>query len=145
MEKKNDQVYVDPINLIFAKAMEIVTWIGLVFMIIFGVLYLAGLPSFVNMKVAIANWHLPVGHFWEEVKSVHIHGYHWFLGNIHLMDCLSMVGICILALAPFASLVAALSKVGGQHKAFVFLFLILIVEFVFAILKPIIMPGVGGH
>ncbi len=144
MAEKKDQIYVDPINLIFARVMEVVTYIGIAVMILFGILYLAGLKAFVNMKEAISHWNLPVGKFWEEVAKIHISGYSWFLTNLSSMDCLSMIGICILSLAPLAALVAAITKV-GKYKAFAFLFLILIVEFVFAILKPIIMPGVGGH
>ena len=142
---EKDQVYVDPANLVFAKAMEVVTYIGIAVMIIFGLLYLVGLSSFVDIKTAIAHWHLPVKEFWEEVAGIHIQGYSWFLKNLSKMDCLSMLGVCLLSLAPLASLVAAWPKAGAQHKVMFFLYLILIVEFVFAILKPIILPGVGGH
>ncbi len=144
MAEKKDQVYVDPTNLIFARVMEVMTYIGIAVMIIFGLLYLFGLKAFVNMKSAVSHWHLPVGKFWEEVSGIHISGYSWFLTNLSSMDCLSMIGICILASAPLGAIVAAITKV-GKYRVFVFLFLILIIEYVFAILKPIIMPGVGGH
>ena len=81
MAEKN-QVHVDPANLVFAKAMEIVTYIGIAVMIVFGLLYLFGLSSFVDMKAAIAHWHLPVGKFWHEVAGIHISGYDWFLKNL---------------------------------------------------------------
>ena len=144
MADKN-KIHVDPANLVFAKAMEVVTYIGIAVMIIFGLLYLAGLSSFVDIKSAIAHWHLPVGQFWHEVVGIHISGYDWFLRNLTAMDCLSMLGICILALAPFVAIVAAWPKVGATHKVLVLLFLILIIEYLFAIFKPIILPGVGGH
>jgi hypothetical protein len=50
MADKN-KIYVDPANLIFAKAMEIVTYIGIAVMIIFGLLYLAGISSFVDINL----------------------------------------------------------------------------------------------
>jgi len=139
-----NKVYVDPLNIVFAKAMEITTYIGLIIMVVFGLLYLFNLHSFVNMKVAVNNWHLPVSTFWKEVKGVEIHGYHWFISNLPAMDCISEIGICILALAPLAGLVSGLFKTKEQ-KIYTILFLILIIEFLFAILKPIILPGVGGH
>jgi len=141
MEK---QVYVDPLNISFARAMEITTYIGLAVMVIFGLLYLFGLSGFVDMEQAIANWNLPTSEFWKEVKGIEIHGYAWFLSNLKGMDCLSMLGICMLALAPFSALVASLARAGGQ-KAYIIFFLIMIAEFVFAVMKPIILPGVGGH
>ena len=144
MEDKK-QVYVDPANLVFAKAMEIMTYLGIAVMIIFGLLYLFGLSSFVDMKVAIAHWHLPVKEFWEQAVGIHIKGYDWFLNNLSSMDCLSMLGICILSLAPLVALIAAWPKAGAQHKVMYLLFLILVIEFVFAILKPIILPGLGGE
>ena len=144
MADKN-QVYVDPANLIFARTMEIVTYIGIAVMIIFGLLYLFGLPAYVEMKDAIAHWHHPVGTFWHNVVGIHISGYNWFLKNLTCMDCLSMIGICILALAPFVAILAAWPKVGATHRVLTLLFLILVVEYLFAILKPIILPGVGGH
>ncbi|WP_038057338.1 hypothetical protein [Thermodesulfobacterium hydrogeniphilum] len=141
---KENKVYVDPLNITFAKFMEITTYIGLIVMVIFGLLYLFGLPGFVNMKHAISHWNLPVSKFWEEVKGIRVYGYSWFLTNLTAMDCLSMVGICILALAPLAGLVSGIFKTKGQ-KAYTIFFIILTIEFLFAILKPIIMPGVGGH
>ncbi|MCD6490288.1 MAG: hypothetical protein J7K20_06160 [Thermodesulfobacterium sp.] len=143
MNKKN-KVYVDPLNITFAKFMEITTYIGLIIMIIFGLLYLFGLPGFVNMKHAISHWNLPVNKFWEEVKGIRVYGYSWFLTNLTAMDCLSMVGICILALAPLAGLVSGVFKTKGQ-KLYTIFFIILTIEFLFAILKPIILPSVGGH
>ncbi len=140
----SQEVRIDPLNLSFARVMELATYAGLAIMVIFGILYLVGISGFVDMKQAVANWNLPVTEFWKEVKGVEIHGYSWFLSHLTKMDSLSMLGICLLSLAPLLGLVAALLRAGGQ-KAYVIFFLIMIVEFVFAILKPIIMPGVGGH
>ena len=140
----NKEVKVDPMNTAFARVMELVTYLGLVVMVIFGLLYLFGLPGFADMKQVIANWHLSVSELWKELKGREIHGYSWFFSNLTKMDSLSMLGICILALAPFAAMIAALFRTGKQ-KAYTIFFIILILEFAFAILKPIIMPGVGGH
>ncbi len=144
MAEKN-QVHVDPANLVFAKAMEIVTYIGLAVMIVFGLLYLVGFAPFVKVEHAIAHWHLPVSRFWHEVAGIHISGYGWFLKNLTKMDCLSKLGICILALAPLVGILAAWPKVGATHRVLTLLFLILVVEYLFAIFKPIILPGLGGH
>ena len=140
---KEDKNY-DPLNIRFAKTMEITTYIGLIIMIVCGLLYLFGLPGFVEMKQAIVNWHLPVSEFWKKTKEMEVHGYSWFFINLKKMDCLSMVGICFLALAPFVSLIAILPKTINQKLYFVFI-IIMIIEFIFAIFKPIIMPTVGGH
>ncbi len=141
MEK--EKIQIDPLNVAFARAMELTTYVGLAIMVIFGVLYLFNLPAFVDMKQAVSNWHLPVTKFWEEVKGTKVHGYKWFLTNLSAMDCLSQLGICILALAPFVGLIGAFFK--SSQKAYKIFFIIMIFEFLFAILKPIIMPGVGGH
>ena len=143
--KKNKQAQTyDSLNMGFAKAMEISTYAGLLVMLAFGLLYLFGLPGFVEMKQAVANWNLPVSEFWKKIKGIEISGYSWFLLNLKKMDCLSMLGICFLALAPLISLITVLFKIKGQKLYFIF-FIILTIEFIFAILKPIIMPGVGGH
>ena len=96
------------------------------------------------MKVAISHWHLSAHDFWKTVKGTQIQGYAWFLSHITKMDCIAVTGMCIMALAPFAGLIASLIRSKGD-KLFTLFFIILILEFAFAILKPIIMPNIGGH
>ncbi|RMF99866.1 MAG: hypothetical protein D6726_12280 [Nitrospirae bacterium] len=135
-----NKIHVEPINISFAKSMEVVTWIGIAGMLIFGVLYLTGISSFVDMKVAISNWHEPVTEFWQATKGIEVAGYGWFLSNLGAMDCLSMIGIAVLAISPLAAMIVALGKSDKAYKIF---FLILILEFLFAIVKPLIMAGGG--
>ena len=129
------EVYVDPMNTTFAKVMEIFTWGGLIVMVIFGLLYLFGLSSYVSMPSAISHWGESASKFWEETKGIHISGY-LFLHHLNTVDCLSMVGISILALAPLFSVIGALFR---AKKVYVILLLILTAEFIFAIIRPLIM------
>lgn len=133
------EVYVDPMNTIFAKVMEIFTWVGLIVMVVFGLLYLFGLNSYVSMPSAISHWGEPASKFWEEVKGVRISGYS-FLTYLNTMDCLSMIGISILALAPLLSIIGALFR---SKKIYTVLLLILTAEFIFAVIRPLIMAGGG--
>jgi len=135
----NKEVYIDPINTTFARVMEICTWIGLIVMLVFGVLYLFELNSYVSMSSVVSHWGLPASKFWEETKGVHINGY-LFLHHLNTMDCLSLIGISLLALAPFFSLIGTLFRAKGIYFI---LILILLCEYIFAIIRPLIMAGGG--
>ena len=135
----NKEVYIDPMNTTFARVMEIFTWIGLIVMVVFGLLYLFGLSSYVDMASVVNHWGDSASKFWEETKGIHISGY-VFLHHLNTMDCLSLIGISILALAPLFALVGALFRAKGIY---IVLLLILIAEFIFAIIRPLIMAGGG--
>ena len=134
------QVQIDPMNTIFAKVMEIFTLIGLIVMIIFGLLYILGMSPYVDMSSVINHWGLPAGKFWEETKGIQVKGY-VFLKHLNTMDCLSMIGIAVLALAPLLSVLGALSR--AKSKIYIVLLLILTGEFIFAIIRPLLMAAGG--
>jgi len=139
---REEDVLVSPVNTSFARALEVVTWIGIGAMVTFGVLYLFGLSSFVGAKASVAHWHRPASDFWHDLKGMEPDGYGWFLGSLNAMDSLSMVGISVLALAPLAAIFAAITR--STQKIYVFMFFVLALEFIFAIVRPLIMAG-GGH
>jgi len=139
MEKRD--VVVDPMNTSFARIMEIFTLIGILVMLIFGVLYIVGLNSYVNTYETITHWGLPANQFWEEIKGIHLKGY-IFLKHLNAMDSLSMLGIAILALAPLFSIIGSFLKT--DKKIYKALLTVLILEFAFAVVRPLIMAG-GGH
>jgi len=134
-------IQVGSMNISFAKSMEVVTWIGIIVMVVFGILYLIGISSFIDIKDAINHWNLSTVEFWKQTKGIEISGYGWFLNNLSAMDCLSMLGICILSFAPLIAIIAVIPKT--SQRVYVILFLILAIEFLFAIIRPLIMAGGG--
>ena len=133
-----NKVQIDPVNEAFAKATEIFTYLGIAVMIVFGLLYLVGLPGFVDMRQAVAHWQLSVDEFWRQIKGTPLYGYSWFLSHLNKMDCLSMIGIAILSFVPVFGFLAAIPK--SRSKAYTIFFLILVAGFVFAVIQPIVMP-----
>jgi len=135
------EVKVDPMNVVFARIMEVITYVGLAVMIIAGIAYMVGVSPFVDPSKAIANWDKPAVKFWEETKGMSIHGYSWFLGNLSYTDCISVLGIAILSLAPLFSLIGSITKADSKYKV---LLAIVIVEFLISIVRPLVMQ-VSGH
>ncbi len=138
--ENNSNFQVDPMGVAFAKAMEIFTYIGLAAMLIPGILYLIGLRPFTDVHTVAAHWGEPASQFWEHVNNMTIHGYSWFMTNLGYMDMLCIGGVAILALVPLVSIFAALMKAKGPYKGLLFL---LLLEFAFAIVKPLILGGAG--
>lgn len=136
-----EEVKVEPMNILFAKVMEIMTIIGLAIMVIPGIIYSTGVSQFVDVNSTIQEWDKPASRFWEAVAGIKISGYSWFMSNLTFMDCLSIIGIAILALAPLVSLLIAASKAERNYKI---IFGVLIIEFVIAIIRPLFV-GVVGH
>jgi len=134
-------IKVEPLNISFAKSMEIITWIGIIGMLTFGVLYLIGISSFVEVKDAINYWNLSTIDFWKEIKGMEISGYGWFLNNLSAMDSLSMLGICILSIAPLVAIISAIPKT--SQRIYIIFFIILTIEFLFAIVRPLMIAGGG--
>jgi len=135
------EVRVDPVNIRFARVMEILTVVGLLVMIIPAIGYFMGINQFVSLEEAIKHWDEPAHKFWEDMKGMEISGYSWFLNNLSYTDCLSIVGIVILALTPLISLIVSIPKAEKLYKVLLF---ILAVEFVIAIVRPLFMH-VTGH
>lgn len=136
-----EEVVVEPMNVTFARTMEIFTYIGLVLMIAPGIIYLVSGAGFVGVESAVEHWNEPSSTFWKETKGIEIHGYSWFLNNLSYMDCLSIVGIVLLAVTPLASIIAALPKADSRYKVILG---VLVLEFIFAIVRPLLMH-VTGH
>ena len=132
---------VEPMNTVFARVMEIMTTIGLVVMIVPGLISLTGQNVFIDPVHTVNNWDKPAEEFWMDAKGMRIHGYGWIIENLERFDCLSLVGIVILALTPMVSIVAAMTKAPRIYKL---ILLIVLAELSFAIVRPLIMAG-GGH
>ena len=139
MSKENN-VVVEPMGDAFAGTMQKLTYVGLACMLIPGILHLFGLTSFLDVHLVAAHWHQPASTFWLETKGMSIHGYSWFLSNLGNFDMMCIVGVAILGLVPLFSIGAALLKAEGAYR---FLLLILLLEFSFAIVKPLVMAGGG--
>jgi len=86
------------------------------------------------------HWGEPASEFWEHVHNLSIHGYSWFLQNITCMDMLCIGGVAVLGSVPLFSILAATLKAKGTYRILLF---ILLLEFAFAIVKPLILGGVG--
>ena len=138
--ENNNTVTVDPMARAFATAMEYLTYVGLAAMLIPGIAYLFGVNPLTDVTKVAANWHLPASQFWESVNGMTIHGYSWFLSNLSHMDMLCIGGVAILGLVPLFSLLGATLKAKGPYRI---LLLFLLLEFGFAIIKPLIMAGGG--
>jgi len=135
------EIRVDPMNTAFARTMEILTYIGLALMIAPGVAYIVSGTGYVKVEDAISHWDKPASEFWESVKGIEIKGYSWFLNNLSNLDCLSIIGIVVLAIAPLASIIASAIKADSKYKI---ILLIAVIEFVIAIVRPLFMQ-VTGH
>ena len=136
----NNDFQVDPMALAFGKTMEILTYVGLAAMLIPGIIYLFGIRPFADVHVVAAHWGEPASQFWEHVNNMTIHGYSWFLSHLGYMDMLCIAGVAVLGSVPLFSILAAALKAKGPYKG---LLLLLVLEFAFAIVKPLVLGGVG--
>jgi hypothetical protein len=134
------EVKVDPMNIVFARIMEVITYVGLAVMIATGVAYMGGVSPFVEPSKAISNWDKPAVVFWEETKGITIHGYSWFLNNLSFMDCISVLGVAIMSLAPLFSIIGCITRADSKYKL---LLAVVVVEFVVSIVRPLVMHVTG--
>jgi len=139
MEEKKT-IDVDPMAIGFAVAMEKLTYIGLAVMLLSGILYLFGVNAFLDPKVVAAHWGEPATEFWAGTSNMSIDGYSWFLSHLGNMDMLCIGGVALLGLVPLFSILLALFRAQGVYRI---LMLVLLCEFAFAIVKPLIMAGGG--
>lgn len=131
----------DPMNERFARVMTVFGWIGITIVGICGILYIFNLDPFITRAAAIANWGDPSSQFWQNA-GVQTGSYTWLFDNLRYTDCLTMCGIAILALAPLLSVLATVPRCA--HKTYSFLMIVVSIELVFAITKPLFMGGTGG-
>jgi len=142
----DNQVVIEPMDNGFAGAMNIFTYVGLIPMVISGILYFFDVGGkMIDMQRVAAYWGQSATFFWKS-NGIEIHGYGWFLNNLHYMgvlymDMLCILGCALLGLVPAFSILVALVKAKGPYKL---LLTILFLEFAFAIFRPLIMPGGGG-
>jgi hypothetical protein len=132
---------VDPLNHVFARVMETVTWIGLAAMLLFGALYILGINPAVSGAECAAHWHLPADQYWKTTAGTVPNGYAWFLGDLTRTDNLAVFGVVVLAMAPVLSVLASIGRARGLCRA---LLVVLLLEFGFAIFRPFLLGG-GGH
>ena len=133
-------VQIDEASLRFVKAMEILTNIGLAIMIISGLWYFAGLSQCADPQAVVRNWHMPASQFWSETQHIEANGYSWFLDNLDCAANVSVLGMAILLLAPLVSILAVLPISGSIYVAF---YIVLIIEFVFAVIRPLLSRATG--
>ena len=138
---EDNTVHADPMSLGFANTMTILTYVGLAAMLIPGIIYLFGGNSFLDVQTVAAHWGEPASEFWAGTSNLTINGYDWFLGNITTMDMLCIGGVAILGLVPFFSILMAVIK--AEKGPYRILLGILLLEFGFAIIKPLVMAGGG--
>ncbi len=132
------EVIVEPMNYVFGKIMEILTIIGLIAMFVPGIIYIVTGKGYLSRDVVVKYWGLKASAFWKKVMGIKVFGYSWFLSHLTATDCLSIFGVCILAVTPLISLIGAEVKADKKYKVLIG---ILIIEFLFAIFRPILM----GH
>jgi hypothetical protein len=135
------QIKLDPMNTMFVRTMEIMTWVGLALMAVPGIAYIFGATGFVGVSLACRNWCEPASTFWQVAKGAKVSGYAWFIDDPSDVDCLSLIGILVMALVPLVSIVMAAIKTDRKYRIILG---IVAVEFVVGILRPIIM-GIISH
>jgi len=129
------EIRIDPVSLVFAKVMKIGTWVGLTIMVVCGLLYLVGISPYLDTSSMAKHWGEPAAEFWKNMKGTEVNDYSWFLSHLNSMDSLSMVGISFLALTPLISVVLIIPR---AKKIYAILLSILVAEFIFCILRPLI-------
>jgi hypothetical protein len=134
------EIKLDPMNAVFVRTMEILTWIGLALMAMPGIAYIFGVTGFVGVNLAFQNWCEPVSLFWETIKGAKMSGYAWFIDDPSDVDCLSLIGVLVLALVPLASIVMTAIKADRKYRIILG---IVAIEFIVGILRPIIMGGIS--
>ena len=81
------------------------------------------------------NWEKPVSQFWVSVRGQETYGYGWFLSHLRGVDSLAMAGIVLLSLTPLIALLSIVGRIRGLYRV---LLLVLIIEFLFSVLRPLI-------
>lgn len=128
------QLASDPISERFVRIMEIFAFIGMVGMMVAGIAYFVGPSRFVPIEAVVQYWDRPAREFWTLIGESEPGGYACFLKHLNYADSLSILGVLFLMLTPMLSILAAIPKSRGIHMI---LFLILVFEFVVAMLRPL--------
>lgn len=140
MNKQQD-IKPDLVNTIFAKTMEMFTWIALVIIAIPGIIYFVGSKGFVGISLACCNWDKPAALFWQTTKGIKMSGDLLFVDNYQCMDCMSMIGIMVLVVVSLISLVFTVPKMNAKYKIITG---VVIVEFIIVVLRSFLVGVVGS-
>ena len=133
------KIELEPMYHVFASTMRAISWLGLGIMVLFGLLYLFRvLPASVPAARCLAHWEAPVDQFWTEVRGMPVDGYDWFLGSMSATDGLTVFGVAVLALCPAVSVLIAMFR---APWVYVWIMLVLLAEFAFAVARPVLMGG----
>jgi hypothetical protein len=123
----------DSTDRVFAEVVRTGTVISLVILFVFGILYLAGFNTHVDISSAAQNWSKPVSQFWRDVEGMEVSDYSWFLFHLPRSDAMSAVGIVLLALTPLAAMLCIVWRMRGLYLLFC---LIIIAGFLFSLFRP---------
>jgi hypothetical protein len=130
-------IEVEDINLIFSRIVMVITYIGLVVILISSILYMLDINPYVNPDRVVETWHLPAKKFWKQNVGHELSGF--YFDKIEYSDMMVISGITILAMAPILGLIAIFFRTRGFVRI---LCLIAILEFLFAIVRPLIQTGI---
>lgn len=122
----------------FVRVIEIISNVGLIVMLLAGIAYFVDLPDCANPQALVRNWHKPASQFWMDTQQLEINGYSWFASDLQCAANISIVGMVIMMLAPFFAMLAAIPLSSGIYVVF---FVLLAIEFVVAVTRPIISGG----
>jgi hypothetical protein len=125
----------DQMKNLFSRIITVCTWIGLGVIVIFGGLYIIGFRPLVEMELVAQNWDKPVSQFWISVRGEEARGYGWFILQPAGMDSFVVTGVLLLICTPFIALASVVWRTKGLYLIFV---LILIVEYLFSLLRPLL-------
>ncbi|MBO8181954.1 MAG: hypothetical protein H0Z28_04065 [Archaeoglobus sp.] len=133
-------ITIDPLNRIFGDVMRTVCNVGLAVIIIASALYFLGIYPGDNPNLEVLKWNEPASAFWKDVKGIDLNGYSWFLSDVMDPEDIVILGTTFLALTPLIGFMFAIPKSHGAMRVLLF---IITIEFVYAILRPLLM-NVGG-
>jgi hypothetical protein len=138
---ENADLMTDPMNERFARIMSTLALVGLSVMIVFGILCILNLNSYITRDIAATHWGVPASQFWKEGKGIETGGYAWFLTRFEYTDCLAILGVAILASAPLLSVLATIPRC--SRKIYAYLMIVICLELTFSVVRPLFMAGAG--
>ncbi|AIG98637.1 hypothetical protein [Archaeoglobus fulgidus] len=136
------KIRIDFVNNIFADVMKIMCNVGLVLMMVFAAFYFAGINPADNLNLEVQKWSEPAEKFWSDVKGIHSTGYSWFLQNPLDPENAILLSVTLLALTPVIGILLTIPRSTGALRV---IFLVIAVEFVYAIFRVMMGGGPMGH
>jgi hypothetical protein len=133
-------IKIDFVNRIFGDVMRTVCNIGLAVILLSAALYFAGINPNDNLNVEVMKWNEPATAFWKDVKGISVNGYSWFLSTFTDPESDVVIGISLLALTPLLGFLFAIPRTKGALRL---LLLVITIEFLYTIIRPLI-TNIGG-